>query len=237
MSSCSIGHCPRTAPDGHRACQLHADELRAWLAELPRQGHLLEAFVAPAGHQSAGRIGGTGRAHAPIPVDLRVLVLLGPGRHDPIGPDDDGTPPITAVLGAWAGHIAYHYPAATRDPYGTARTMPCEQAWPTRGETITGWCNWLTAYMAFTLTLPLVDAFHEQLGDLIRRIRDLTHATPHRHHKAAPCPECDAFGLTAVDGQDGITCAVCGHHLSHADYDQHAARILQTVASTSPERS
>lgn len=225
MTACTI--CPRTADDGHHACPLCAAELREWLAELPRQAELLGAFVAPGSRPPAGRIGGTGRAHAPIPVDLRVLVLLGPGRYDPIGADDDGIAPITAVLGAWAGHITYHYPAATRDAHGTARTMPCQQAWPTQGETITGWCHWLTAYLPFTLTLPFVTDFHEQLGDLIHRIRDLTHTIPHRHHYAAPCPACNAFALASVDGQDGITCTVCGHHLSHTDYDQHATQVLR----------
>ncbi|WP_171110610.1 MULTISPECIES: hypothetical protein [unclassified Streptomyces] len=228
MSNCII--CTRTAPDGSRACQLHADELRAWLTELPRQAALLEAFVAPSARPTAGRIGGTGRAHAPIPADLRVLTLLGPGRYDPTGPDDDGTAPITATLGAWAGHIAYHYPAATRDPHGTAHTTPCEQAWPTRGETITGWCNWLLAYLPFTLTLPLVDDFHEQLGNLIRRIRDLTHATPHRHAMAAPCPQCEALALVTVDGQWDIRCEACGHHLEREAYDEHANAVLARLA-------
>ncbi|MEV5010202.1 hypothetical protein ACFY0A_28080 [Streptomyces sp. NPDC001698] len=35
--------------------------------------------------------------------------------------------PILAFLGAWAGHIAYHYPAAGRDAYGTARTQPANR--------------------------------------------------------------------------------------------------------------
>ncbi|NUS29798.1 MAG: hypothetical protein HOV92_37045 [Streptomyces sp.] len=235
MASCIIGHCPRTAPDGHHACRLHADELRGWLTELPGQARLLEQFVAPPSRPAAGRLGGTGRATAPVPVDLRVLVLLGPGRYDPVpGTDDDGTAPITATLGAWAGHIAYHHPATTRDPYGTAHTLPCEQAWPSHGETITGWCTWLTAYLPYALTLPLVDDFHQQLGDLIRRIRDLTHTVPHRHHYAAPCPECEAFALAAVDGQEGITCTICGHHLSHPDYDQHAARTLKAIQVAPP---
>lgn len=227
MSNCVI--CVRTTPDGQHLCLLHAGELRAWLAELPGQARLLaDEFLAPAAGPAAGRLGGTGRAHAPIPVDLRVLVLLGPGRFDAIpGTDDDGTAPIRAVLGAWAGHIAYHHPAVTRDPHGAVYVHPCEQAWPTDGETIPGWCTWLTAYLPYALTLPLAGDFHRQLGDLVHRVRDLTHAVPHRDLQAAPCPACEAFDLVAVDGQPGITCQTCGHHLERADYDQHAAAFLQ----------
>lgn len=226
MNACPI--CPRTAPDGQHLCLLHASELRGWLAELPRQALLLEQFVAAAGRPAEGRLGGTGRADAPVPVDLRVLVLLGPGRFDALpGTDDDGTAPIAATLGAWAGHIAYHYPAAARDPYGVAHTRPCEQAAPRRGETITSWCTWLSAYLPFTLTLPLAADYHRQLSDLIDHIRSLTHAAPRRHPQGAPCPECEAFALVRTDGQWEITCTFCGHHLEPNAYDQHAAAFLQ----------
>ncbi|MBD0837388.1 hypothetical protein [Streptomyces sp. TRM68416] len=228
MSTCSI--CPRSADDGQHACPRHAAELRAWLTELPRQEKLLSLFLAPASRPHAGRLGGTGRATAPVPVDLRVLnLLVGPGHYEPVpGSDDDGQPPIAARLGAWAGHIAYHYPAATRDPYGTAHTVPCAQAWPRRGgETITGWCNWLLAYLPYALTLPLIADFHRQLGDLIDHVRDLTHAVPRRHYMTAPCPGCGEFDLARTDGQDGVTCQDCGHHLTLDAYDEHAARLLR----------
>ncbi|WP_432193792.1 hypothetical protein [Streptomyces sp. bgisy027] len=234
MSSCAI--CPRTAPDGQHACPLHTDELRAWLAELPYQTRLLEEFVAPAGRPSAGRIGGTGRAHAPVPVDMRVLALLGPGHADPGTADEEpDTIPIRAWLDAWAGFIAYSHPAVRRDLYGTQYTRPCEQAVPKKGATIPGWCTWLTAYLPHALTHPWIADFHRQLGDLIDRIRDLTHAVPHRHEYAAQCPACEAFALAAVDGQEGITCSRCGHHLTHAEYDQHAADFLRAHQAAATE--
>ncbi|MEU6491110.1 hypothetical protein ABZ890_12035 [Streptomyces sp. NPDC046984] len=225
-SSCSI--CTiRTAPDGSYACPLHADELRGWLTELPRQARLLEAFVAPAGRPTQGRAGGTGLAHAPVPVDLRVLALLGPGHLDPPAGHDDDTVPILAWLDGWAGYIAYTYPAVTRDRHGTAHIQPCEQAWPAHGATIASWCAWLTAYIPYALAHPWIADLHRQLDTLLARIRDLTHATPHRHDYAAPCPACQAFALAAVDGQHGITCQACGHHLEPAQYDQHSARFLE----------
>lgn len=225
MSTCPL--CPRTAPDGQHLCQLHAGELRGWLGELPRQALLLEQFVAAGGQPPEGRLGGTGRAHAPLPVDLRVLVLLGPGRYDATpDTDDDGEAPIVAVLGAWAGHIAYQYPAAHRDPHGTARTQPCEQASPRHGETIPGWSTWLLAYLPFALTLPVAAELHRQIGDLVRRIRNLTHTTPQQHPRAAPCPACDLCTLVRTDGRWHIHCLNCGHQLTPDQYDQHAAQYL-----------
>jgi ribosomal protein L37AE/L43A len=227
VSNCAI--CPRTAPHGHHACNVCADELRAWLTELPRQARLLEAFVAPSGQPHQGRLGGTGRAHSPAPVDLRVLALLGPGHADAPADQEPDTIPILAFLGAWAGHIAYSYPAAARDPYGTAHTRPCEQAWPSHGPTITGWCAWLTAYLPYTLTLQLVAELHEQLGDLIHRIRDLTHTEPRSHPRTAPCPQCDEFALVRTDGRWHIHCTDCGHNLTPDAYTEYAAAFLQTV--------
>ncbi|XUL91018.1 hypothetical protein ACQ86D_33955 [Streptomyces galilaeus] len=233
MSACSL--CPRTAPDGQHLCQLHGSELRGWLAELPRQARLLEAFVGAGGRPAEGRLGGTGRAHAPLPVDLRVLVLLGPGHPVPPGPvtpDEDTTVPIRVLLGSWAGHIAYHYPAATRDPYGTARTQPCDQAWPTYGETIPSWCAWLRAYLPFALTLPVVAEYHRQIGDLIRRLRTLTYTTPQQHPRAAPCPVCDLCALVRTDGRWHIHCLDCGHQMTPDQYDRHAADVLQIRTAT-----
>lgn len=225
MSSCTI--CHRATETGHHACPSHTAELRAWLSELPAQALLLQQFLTPAGAPAAGRLGGTGRAHAPVPVDLRVLTLLGPGRADTLTPDDDGTVPILALLGAWAGHIAYTYPSAARDPYGTAHTRPCQQAVPRQGETVAGWCAWLAQYLPYALTHPWIGELHRQLGDLTARIRDLTHAVPHKHHKAAPCPRCGTFDLFALDGQWDITCDTCGHQLSPDAYAEHRTDFLQ----------
>ncbi len=226
MTTCAI--CPhRSAPDGEQLCLVHSGELRGWIAEIPQQARMLQReFLAPAGAPGHGRLGSTGRATAPVPVDLRVLVLLGPGRYDPTGLDDDGQAPITATLGAWAGHIAYSYPAAYRDHHDTARTEPCDQAWPTHGETITGWCAWLTAYLPYALTLPLAAELHRALGDLARRLRTLTHSEPHDDPRAAACPACGGFALVRTDGRWHIHCLNCGHKMTPDDYDQHATRYL-----------
>ncbi|MEV8245017.1 hypothetical protein AB0R01_14745 [Streptomyces rochei] len=223
MSPCVI--CPGTALEGQQACRSCAEDLRGWLAELPQQARLLEEFVTPSAGPAQGRLGGTGRAHAPAPVDLRVLALLAPGHADAPAGEQPDVVPIRALLGAWAGHIAYHYPAVGRDAYGTAHTRPCDQAQPT-ADSITGWCNWLTGYLPFALTLPLVAELHDQLGDQLAEIRRLTHATPRDHPQGAPCPSCEAFALVRTDGRWGIHCRACGHDMDPEAYDQHAARFL-----------
>ena len=236
MSACSV--CPRTTPDGHHLCPLCADDIRAWLAELPQQVALLDEFLTPAAAPSQGRIGGTGRAHSPVPVDLRVLVLLGPGHPGPVGApedDDDTTVPIHAFLTGWAGHIAYTYPSVgwhpDRDPAATLYVQPCEQARARTdgGRSITAWCTWLTAYLPYTLTLPAAAELHQQLDNLIHRIRNLTHTEPLTHRREAPCPACQAYRLVSVDGQDHITCRACGHHLTPAEYDQHTTTLLSSL--------
>lgn len=233
MTVCSI--CPRTAPDGHHACPLHAGELHAWLAELPQQTRLLGDFLTPSTSPPAGRLGGAGRAHAPVPVDIRVLNLLGPGHHvspeDPYGDGDGTAVPIGALVRGWADYIATEHQAVTRDQYGTAHHRQCNGASPRHGTTVTGWCAWLTAYLPYAITQPWVGELHHQLGDLLAVIRDLTHAVPRTHRQIASCPKCEAFALVRTDGLWGITCEACGHHLEPAEYDQHAAALASRLAA------
>ncbi len=232
MSSCAV--CPRTAPDGDRLCPLCADDVRGWLAELPHQTALLDEFLAPAAAPGQGRIGGTGRAHSPVPVDLRVLTLLGPGHPGPVGApedDDDTTVPVLVFLTGWAGHIAYTYTAVHIDQHGTTHTEPCEQARARTdgGRSITAWCAWLTAYLPYTLTLPQASELHRQLGDLVHRIRGLTHTEPRTDPRTAPCPACDEFALAHTDGRPHVHCTSCGHNLTLDAYDQHTAEFLKTT--------
>lgn len=221
--------CPRIAPDEQHLCLVHASELRGWLTELPRQAQLLRQFLSPSGGPAQGRSGG--RAHAPIPVDLRVLALLGPGHLDP----PPGTPaeddvPIVARLGGWAGYIAYTYPALAwhpdRDPTATLYIGAGEQAVPRQGPTTAGWCAWLTAYLPYALTHPWAAEFHRDIGDLVHRVRDLTHTVPHDHPQAAPCPACDMYGLVRTDGRWHVHCRACGHQLDPDAYARHAANVL-----------
>jgi len=162
-----------------------------------------------------------------------VITLLGPGHYDAMGADDDGDAPIAAVLSAWAGHIAYAYPAVHRDRHGTAHTEPCDQAWPAAGRTITSWCAWLTAYLPYALNLPAAAGLHQDIGGLVHRLRGLTHAEPRTHPCAAPCPACGAFALARTDGRWHVHCTVCAHTLTPEAYAEHAAAVLHTHQTTS----
>lgn len=226
MTNCTI--CPRTAPPGEHACTVCTDELRGWLAEIPRHAHLLQALLTPSAAPAAGRIGGTGRAHAPVPVDLRVLALIGPGSLDaPDDPDDPGALPIRTRLAGWAGRIAYSYRAVRTDQAGTQHVTRCAQAVPRHGHTIAGWCAWLTAYLPYTATRPWIGDLHQQIGDLVHHLRNLTQTTPRTHSYAAPCPSCEACALTRTDGHWHISCSLCAHQMTPEEYDQHAASVLQ----------
>jgi hypothetical protein len=205
--------------------------VRGWLAELPRQLPLLRAELLPEGRPKQGRMGGTGSATAPVPLNLDALNLLAPGwpgpPADPYG-DTTGPVPITPLLAGWAGYIAYQYPSVARDRHGTAHASPCAAAYTRRGTDVAAWCHWLTAYLPYAVTLRCIGDMHQQLSDLVRRIRDLTHAAPHRHRKDVPCPKCGAFDLTEVDGQWGINCEACGEHLEPEAYAAHSRALLAT---------
>lgn len=230
VTDCSI--CPRTAPDGHHACTACAHQLRAMLTELPQQIPLLQDSLQPGRGPTQGRSAPAGIAHAPLPLDLRVLTLLGPGHPQPPtddDPDAGGIIPIRPMLYGWAHFIASEHPATARDPYGTTDLWPCDGAHPRHGATIPGWCAWLRAYLPHAITRPWIATLHQQLSDLLALIRDLTHAVPHRHPKPVPCPACGAFALIETDGQWGITCDVCHHYLDPQDYADHAAALLEAL--------
>ncbi|WP_051764769.1 hypothetical protein [Streptomyces sp. NRRL F-5135] len=228
--SCTI--CPRPATDGTYACPACTRELRAWLAELPAQVPLLRNALLPEGRPAQGRI--SARASAPVPVNLDALNLLGPGQPDP--PEDPygdttGPIPVRALVSGWAGYIAYEHQAVSRDSHGTVQVRPCDGAHASHGATIDGWCRWLTAYLPYAVTRPWIRGLHTQIGDLIHRIRTLTHATPYRRRMALPCPECSAFALTETSGQWGVTCEVCGNHLDPEQYDAHVLSTLATYTA------
>ena len=54
--------------------------------------------------------------------------------------------------------------------------------------------------------------------------------------KVEPCPGCGAYALAAVDGQLGITCQACGHHLEteRAQATPVAVVVVRRVADRVP---
>ncbi|MFI6337819.1 hypothetical protein [Streptomyces sp. NPDC050535] len=220
MSSCLVPACGRgLRPDeAHRAaCGRCEHRIRGWLRELARQLPLLQASLQ---HERGATQGGPrgGRAHAPLPVRGDVLTLLGPAApgpvRDPSG-DQGGPVPIHALIRAWAELLA------------DERGRPLPRLRP--GETYGGY---LAAHLPYALTRPWIAELHQELADLIRRVRAITRTEPQRRPRPAPCPGCGAFGLVQEDWQTYIDCTVCGQLLTPDEYTAHAARVMPALYRT-----
>lgn len=226
MSSCTIVRCGHPLqPHEHRrgVCDRCEHRIRGWLRELGLQRILLRALLAPGSNgPSTGSIHG-GRAHSPLPVDLRVLTLLGPGASstltDSYGDarrDQDAGTSLDTVLRGWA--------EATAERTGLPATP-----WLRPGST---WSTWLTAYLPWALTAPWIGDLHDELDDLVHQARAITHTEPRRHRKDAPCPSCRSFTLDETEWQPYIECTACGTLLTPAEYAQHAQSVMPALYGT-----
>lgn len=225
--------CRHPAPEDRYLCEACEYQLHTWLRTLPRQAELLRLCLHPA--TGPAQRGGSGRAHSPLPVDLRVLDLLGPGHavplEDPHG-DQTGGIPITALLAGWAHYIAGSIPAADRAAYGAVRVDPYGRpcAWLQAGTGIAAWCTWLRTSLPYAVTRPLVSDLYSQLDALVARIGLITHTTPRRTPKDAPCPSCTSFALVEWEDQLHITCEACGHRLLPDEYTAHRGQVMPALA-------
>lgn len=220
MTSCAIPTCGRPLhPDeSHRtACGRCEHRIRAWLRELTYQLPLLQASLQHDRTPTQGSIHG-GRAHSPMPVRLDVLNLLGPAAPGTVRdhPNDQAGPtPLPAVVRSWAQLLA--------DDLG----KPLPRLHPVRGYT-----SYLAAHLPYALTQDWIADFHQELGDLLGRIRAITHTEPQRHRQDAPCPSCQAFRLVEEDWQPYIECTGCGLLLTPAEYTDHAKRVMPGLYRT-----
>lgn len=235
MTACTICSRELTADeDGWAACRYCTDQIRAWLNELPGQHTELQECLDLVSAPRAGRVGGTGRAHSPLPLRLDSLNLLAAGAslpvEDPHG-DQSGGIPITAVLHGWAHHITYEIGWAYDRTAGRMRGMfGVDGPAPHRGGDIAGWCAWLLAYLPYAATRPWVVTMYEELDSLLREVRQITALTPRRHPMDAPCPGCQAFALVAVDGERYIHCEACPQLLTWDEYLEHRGRVMPPLA-------
>jgi hypothetical protein len=223
-SNCAITDCRRALPDGahRRVCPRCASRIRARLAELHYQLPLLQASLQHDRSPTTGTIHG-GRAHSPMPLRADVMSLLGPGSNttvtDPYGDartDQAGPLPIHAHLKGWAEMTAEHVGLTPTPGIRPGRT----------------WADWLDAYLPWILTAPWADNFHQELAELLARVRAITRTEPQRHLQDAPCPSCDAFALIDEDWQAYIECKACGLLLTHTEYTDHARRVLPALHRT-----
>ncbi|MFC8859307.1 hypothetical protein [[Kitasatospora] papulosa] len=230
---CSI--CRHVTTADRYLCEGCEYQARTWLRGMPGQVALLQACLPPAA--GPAQRGGTGRAHSPLPLDLRALDLLGPGQPVPVDdPHGDATGgiPIGALLTGWAHYIAADVPAVHRDQHGTVRIERHGHAaaWPRTGTGITAWSTWLTGYLPYAVTRPYSEVMYGQLEDLMRQIQHITHTRERRTAKDAPCPVCRGFCLVQREDALHITCQNCGHRLTPEAYDAHRAIVLPALART-----
>ncbi|MFD6421731.1 hypothetical protein [Streptomyces sp. NPDC060198] len=232
MSTCTI--CHTTAPADAYLCDGCAHGLRARLRQIVTDLPLLRAALRP--DTGPAQRGGSGRAHSPLPVDVRALDLLGPGHpvpiEDPHG-DQTGGIPIGPLLKGWARYLAADVPAVWIDGHGTMRIDRCTDAQPRTG-TGTGtaaWSAFLQAYVPYAVTRPWAEEFYHQVADLVARIERVTHTRPRRTPKDAPCPGCSAFALVEHEDQLHIRCEACGHRLTPDAYAAHRAEVMPALAA------
>jgi hypothetical protein len=213
MTACLIcRHGPGAA--SRTVCPACETRLRALLREIDAQRPLLAASLHLDTAPADGRTGSGGRAHSPLPVRGDVLTLLGAGATgtvpDPYG-DQSGPVPLDTLLAGWAHAVAAELAELAAEPFRRHRTT---------------WSTWLAAYMPQVVTAQWADAFHEELADIVHRIRAITRTEPRRRPKTAPCPSCAAFALFETDWQPYVDCEACGLLLTPSEYDQHAAATL-----------
>lgn len=224
--------CPRLLPDGSAryACRGCEYRMRHLLATIVTELPLLQAALVPGGGTAGGRP--AGRAHAPLPVNVRALDMLGPGTIAPV-PDPHGEQsggiPLGPLLVGWARYIATTYPAVYRSA-GTEYVVPAEGAEVRAGTGIPAWCGWLTRYLPYAACQPWIASLSDQLDDAVRRIRAITCTRPQTRPRLAPCPKCGAVAMSRTDGQWEIVCEACGHHMDPDSYDAHAKAVLPGLA-------
>lgn len=205
-----------------------AHTLRRIVVELP----LLRAALPP-GSRPGGRPG-PGRAHAPLPLDLRVLDLLGPGTphlldDDPHGEQTGGIP-LGPLLTGWIAYCGEQHQAAHRLRYGTAPQT--DAVVPSAAGGIPGLCVTLTRHLPYAVTRPWAEQLHADLTAALQTVRQITGSRPVTHPRLAPCPQCDAFALARTDGEWRVRCHACCHRMDPAEYDAHAAAVLPALTLT-----
>ena len=224
VSSCTVPGCPRALEAGtrRRLCPRCARQLRAYLRELVAQMPLLDASLHPDRTPTQGNIHG-GRAHSPMPLRGDVLTLVGPGSNttitDPYGDargDQTGPLPISAHLQSWAEMTAAH-----------VRLAPAPRLRPGRT-----WAAWLATYAPWIITAPWAGEFHQELSDLIGRVRAITRTEPRRRPLDTPCPSCGAFGLAEEDWEPYIECSVCELLLTPDEYAAHTRAVMPRLYRT-----
>jgi hypothetical protein len=229
--NCTICRTPLGLDVERYACQAcehtAAYALRRIVMELPALRAAMVPGSAPGGRRPVGR------AHAPLPVVVPVLDLLGPGTEhlldaDPHGEQTGGIP-LAPLLTGWVKYISGQQLTAHRLRHGDAAQD--DTAPRTAASGIPGLCVTLTRLLPYAVTRPWIDGLHADLTDALHRVRQVTGSRPQTHPRLAPCPACTAFALSLTDGQWHVRCQACGHRIEPEAYAAHAAAVLPALTA------
>ncbi|MGW1492593.1 hypothetical protein [Streptomyces sp. NPDC002402] len=188
--------------------------IRSWLAELPNQMLVLRASTQ---REITGSPTRGGTKTPPLPGRLDTLNLCGPcapgNVHDPNG-DQDGPLPVAATLGSWV-------------------RLCCEELRldPPLPATEEALASWLDERLSWLVRQPFAGEAHQELGDMMRVLRAITHVRPARRPVPRPCPRCSCLTLSETDWQPYIECgnadceALWTQAELAADAEQRAAQV------------
>ncbi|WNI16634.1 hypothetical protein [Actinacidiphila sp. ITFR-21] len=239
--------CSRPVPEAENrsVCRSCEHSMRYTLSALVDELPALVASLVPGGSTLTGSRSGA-RAHAPVPVDLRVLSLLGPG-HWADG-DDLTDVPLAAALRGWADALATWFPSHRvvggtehLEPFGVRRIAGgteyltpaggCDAALNRGGDDVEDWAAWLTRYLPYALDLPVAADLYSDLTALLHNVRAITLTKPRTHRRLAPCPHCDAFAVVHRDSEWEVRCEACRRKIDPDEYALHAAAVMPELTA------
>jgi hypothetical protein len=88
----------------------------------------------------------------------------------------------------------------------------------------------VVADLSAALGPPYGVAYASRLLTLSASLRDRLGLTPLEHQLAAPCPHCDTRALVRRDGDDHVSCRMCGN----AWPERHYALLVRLLVAESP---
>lgn len=219
MTACLFHHSddrdPHPATVGF-LCKSGMERLTQHLAELPALAHWLHANLSGGSGSGFGDYT-TGSREKPLPIKTGIA---------------DHLTQITDTVNSWARLVAEE-----RDLRGPWRPLPSD-GWPERDRlrraveqtaSLEDLCTFLLAHLDWTVQQLWVDDFATEIEDLTSTAHGLAPSRPSKHRMAAPCPTCNAFELSRMDGDSFINCGSCGRLWTEDEYVRLALVLAAEV--------